>query len=143
MHLLKRLTKLDWVVISENKINRFNRNIKDYNTNWQRSHDHAYRILITGISGSGKINTLLNLIIQQIDGNDCVIDQTYLHVKNPNKLKIQYLIKKRKNSVFKELEDLMALTEYSHKQYKPGRKFNGSIVFDNIIADMFINKKLN
>ena len=37
-----------------------------------------YRILIVGGSGSGKTNSLFNLINQQPD-----IDKIYLYVKNP------------------------------------------------------------
>ena len=47
-------------------------NKKEYN------HDHPYRILITGSSGSGKTNSLFNLINWQSD-----IDKIYLYDKNP------------------------------------------------------------
>ena len=39
--------------------------------------DHPYRIIITGSSGSGKTNALINLITEQND-----IDKIYLHVKS-------------------------------------------------------------
>ena len=39
--------------------------IKKHNPNWPQIPDHPYRILIIGGSGSGKTNSLLNLIIQQ------------------------------------------------------------------------------
>ena len=39
--------------------------------------DHPYRILIIGGSGSGKTNTLLNLIIEQND-----IDKIYLYARD-------------------------------------------------------------
>ena len=44
-------------------------NIKEHNPNWPQISDteYQYRILITGSSGSGKTNTLLNLISQQPD----------------------------------------------------------------------------
>ena len=45
-------------------------------------------LLIRG-SGSGKTNTLLNLINNQAD-----IDKLYLHAKNPCERKCQYLINK-------------------------------------------------
>ena len=54
---------------NENKIN--------HNPNWPYTPDHAYRILIKGASGSGKTNTLLNLIENQPD-----IDQIYLYLKD-------------------------------------------------------------
>ena len=45
---------------------------KKHNENWSYIPDHPYRILIIGGSGSGKTNTLLNLVIEQRD-----IDKTY------------------------------------------------------------------
>ena len=54
---------------NENKINQ--------NPNWPCIPDHSYRILIIGGSGSGKTNTLLNLIENQPD-----IDKVYLYVKD-------------------------------------------------------------
>ena len=39
-----------------------NENNKDPNPNWPYIPDHPYRILIIRGSGSGKTNTLLNLI---------------------------------------------------------------------------------
>ena len=42
-------------------------NIKEHNPNWPKIPDQPYRILITGGSRSGKINSLFNLINQQPD----------------------------------------------------------------------------
>ena len=42
-------------------------NINKHNLNWPQSPDHSYRTLTTRCSGSGRINTLLNLIKQQDD----------------------------------------------------------------------------
>ena len=42
-------------------------NIKEHNPNWPQIPDHPYRILIIGGSGSGKINSSVNLINQQPD----------------------------------------------------------------------------
>ena len=42
-------------------------NIKEHNPNWLQLPDHPYRILIIGGSGSGKTNTLFNLISRQSD----------------------------------------------------------------------------
>ena len=39
-----------------------NENIKKHNEKWPYIPDNPYRILIIGGSGSGKTNTLLNLI---------------------------------------------------------------------------------
>ena len=41
--------------------------IKEHNPNWLQIPDHPYRILIIGGSGSGKTNTLFNLISRQSD----------------------------------------------------------------------------
>ena len=51
--------------------------------------DHPYRILIIGGSGSGKTNSLFNLINQQAD-----IDKIYLYVKDQYEAEYQFLIKK-------------------------------------------------
>ena len=42
-----------------------NKNNKKHNEKWSYISDHAYRTLIIGGSGSGKINTLLSLIKQR------------------------------------------------------------------------------
>ena len=39
-----------------------NENKKEHNLIWPYIHDHPYRILIIGGSGTGKTNALLNLI---------------------------------------------------------------------------------
>ena len=46
--------------------------MKGHNPNWLQTPDHPYRILITGGSGSGKTNALLNLMSHQPD-----IDKNY------------------------------------------------------------------
>ena len=51
-------------------------NIKEHNPNWPQISNHPYIILIIGSSGSGKINSLLNLINQQPDFN-----KIYLYAK--------------------------------------------------------------
>ena len=52
--------------------------------------DHPYRTLIIGGSGSGKTNTLLNLIKEQ-DYHD-VIDKIYLSARDLIEPKYQFLI---------------------------------------------------
>ena len=63
-------------------------NIKELNPNRPQIPDHhSYRILIIGGSGSGKINSLFNLINHQPD-----IDKIYLYAKEPYKTIYQFLI---------------------------------------------------
>ena len=47
--------------------NIINKNNNNHNKKWPYIPDHPYRILIIGGSGSGKTNTLLNLINEQRD----------------------------------------------------------------------------
>ena len=44
-------------------------NIKENNPNWPETPDHLYKILIIRESGSGKTNSLFNLISNQPDIN--------------------------------------------------------------------------
>ena len=46
-----------------------NEHNKEQNLKWQYTLDHPYRMLIIGGSGSGKRNTLLNLIKEQDSDN--------------------------------------------------------------------------
>ena len=48
---------------------------KEHNAKWPYIPDHPYRILIIGGSGSGKTNTLLNLIKEQDDMKKCICMQ--------------------------------------------------------------------
>ena len=109
--------------------------------------DHPYRILIIGGSGSGKANALLNLIHNQPD-----IDKIYLYPKDPYEDKYQFLIKKRENIGLKHFNHPKASIEYSNNMhgvykninhYNPDKENKILIVFDDLIADMINNKKLN
>ena len=64
-----------------------NENKTEHNLKWPYIPDHPYRILITGGSGFGKTNALLNLTNNQRD-----IDKIYLYAKDHYKANYQYLI---------------------------------------------------
>ena len=82
------------------------------------------------------------------------IDKIYLYAKDPYQIliKYQYLINKRERVGINHLNDPKAFIEYSndmHKFYKNIDNYNPNIenkiliVFDDMIADMINNKKLN
>ena len=124
-----------------------NENKKEHNLNWPYIPDHPYRILIIEGSGTGKTNALLNLINNQKD-----IDKIYLYAKDAYEDKYQYLINKRESVGLKHFNDPKAFIEYSndmHSVYKNIDNHNLNkenkilTVFDDMIADMINNKKLN
>ena len=119
----------------------------EHNLKWLYIPDHPYITLIIGVSGSGKTNTLLNLINNQPHTN-----KIYLYVKDPYEDKYQFLINKRENIGLKNLNDPKAFIEYSNDMqdvYKNINNYNLNkenkilIVFDDMIADMINNNKLN
>ena len=73
---------------------------KEHYPNWPQIPDHPYRILITWGSGSGKTNSLFNLINKEPD-----IDKIYLSAKDPHEAKYQFLINKRESTGLKHLND--------------------------------------
>ena len=124
-----------------------NENITEHNAKWPYIPDHPYRILIVGGSGSRKTNALLNLINNQPD-----INKIYLYAKEPFKKIYQYLINKCEKVGLNHFNDPKAFLEYSndmqdvHKNiedYNPIIKRKVLIVFDDMIADMINNNKLN
>ena len=89
----------------------------------------------------------MNLIEDQPD-----IDKIYLHAKDPYEAKYQYLIKIREKVGIDHHNDPRAYIEYSNDMrdvykninyYNPDKENKILIVFDDMIADMINNKKLN
>ena len=101
-------------------------NIKEHNQNWPQIPYHPCRISIIWGSGSGKINSSLNLRSQQPD-----IDKICLYAKNPYEAKYQFLINKWENAGVKQLNDSKAFIEYLNdmdeicvdiEEYNPNKK---------------------
>ena len=122
-----------------------NENNKEHNEKWSYIPDHPYRIFIIGGSGSGKTNTLLSLIKEQLN-----IDKTYLYPKDLSESKYEFLIKKREDVRTNPFNDPNAIIECSNTMddvyqniddYNPNRKRKILIVFDDMIADIMSNKK--
>ena len=121
--------------------------IKEHNPTWPEIADHPYRILIAGGSGSGKTNALLKVINNEPD-----VDKIYLYAKDPYKAKYQFLINKRESTGLKYLNDSKSFIECSNdmddiykniEECNPNKKRKTLIVFDDMIADMLNDKKLN
>ena len=124
-----------------------NENKIEHNSKWPYIPDHPYRILIIGGSGSGKTNALLNLI-----NNQPGIDKIYLYAKDPYEAKYQYLINKREKVGLDHFDDPKAFMEYPNdmhdvykniEDYNPGKKREVLIIFNDLIADMINNNKLD
>ena len=124
-----------------------NKNKTKHNLKWPYIPDHPYRILIIGGSGSGRTNALLKLINNQPD-----IDKIYLYAKDPYETKYQFLINKRERTGLKHFNDPKAFIEYSNDMqdvYKNIDEHNiyeeceRLIAFDDMVADVINNRKLN
>ena len=85
-------------------------------------------------------------------GNLPDIDKIYLYAKDAYEAKYQYLIKKREKVGLNHYDDPKAFMEYSndmqdvyknYEDYNPGKNRKVLIVFDDMIANMINNKKLN
>ena len=123
-------------------------NNKERNEKWLYIPHHLYRILIIGGSGSGKTNTVINLIREQ-DYN-YVTEKRYLYAKDLNEVKYRFLIEKREYVGTKHKNDPTAYFECSNtvddvyekiNYYNPKRDKEILIVFDDIIADIITNNK--
>ena len=99
-------------------------------------------MLIIGGSGSGKTNSLFNLISQQPD-----INKIYLYVKDPYETKYQFLVNKWESTGLRDINDSIAFIAYSDDMddiykniegYNPNVKRKVLIVFDNLINPVVI-----
>ena len=79
----------------------------------------------------------MNLINNQPD-----TDKIYLYAKDPYEAKYQFLINKRESTGLKHLNDPKAFIENSNDM-QDVKERQILIVFDDMIADMINNKKLN
>ena len=74
-----------------------------------------------------------------------------MHVKDPYEAKYKYLINKRERAGINYIKNPKAFIEYSNDMYvyknfddyNPDKENKILIVFDDMIADMIHNKKLN
>ena len=101
--------------------------------------------MIIGGFGTGKTNTLINLINKEND-----IDKIYSYARDLSEPKYEYLIKKREYVGIKHVNNPNAFIECSNTMddvyenihdYNPNRRRKILIVFDDMIADIMTNKK--
>ena len=93
-----------------------------------------------------------NKCITKFINNQPDIDKIYLYAKDPYEYKYQFLINKRESIGLKHYSDPKAFIEYSNDMhdvygninyYNPDKENKILIVFNDMIADMINNKKLN
>ena len=121
-------------------------NKKEHNTYGPQILDHPYKILIFGGCGSGKTNALLNLI-----NHKPYSDEMYLYAKDSFEAKYQFQINESEAVDLKEFNNSKAFIKYlddmdntceNMEEYNPDKNHKVLIVFDDMITDMLINKKL-
>ena len=124
-----------------------NENKTSHNQKWPYIPNNPQRILIIGGSGSGKTNAFLNLITNQPD-----IDRICLYAKDPYETKYQYLINKREKvgliitMIQKFSLSIQMMCKMFTKILMNTIQIKNTIEhnsFDDMIADMINNKKLN
>ena len=108
---------------------------------------HPYRKSTVVGSGSGKTNAFLYLINDKLN-----TDKIYMYSKDAYEAKYQLLINKRESTGLKYLNDSNAFIEYSNdvndiykniEEYTLNKEQKALIVFDDMIANVLSNKKLN
>ena len=116
-------------------------NNKEHNKKWSFFPDHPYKILII----------TKNKCIAQSKKEQDDIDKIYLYEKELSEPKYESLIKKREDVGIKYLKDLNAFIGCSNTvddvyenidDYNSSRKTKILIVFDDMIADITTNKKI-
>ena len=122
-------------------------NTEKHSSSWLEIPNLPYRILVIGGSRLGTTNALLNLINHKL-----YADKIYVYTKDAYEAKYQFLINKCKRAGLKHCNDSETFIEYSNdmndiykniEEYHPNKERKILIVFDNMIADMLSNKKLN
>ena len=123
-----------------------NENNKEQNKKWPFIPDYPCRVLVNGGSGSIKTNALLDLIKEQDD-----IDKIYLYAIDLSEAKYEFFVKKREDAGIKHLNDSITFIECSNTmdevyenidEYSPIKTRETLIVFDDMIADIMKNKKI-
>ena len=118
-------------------------NKTEHNKNWSYIPDHPYKILMRFSIGKNKC-------IIEFNENQPEIDKIYLHAKDPFEAK--YWINKREVVGINPFIDPKAFIEYSNDmhdiytnidEYNTDKENKILVVFDDIIAVMIRNKKLN
>ena len=121
-----------------------NENKTKHNSMWPYIPDQPYRVWITGGSGSGKTNALLNSLNYQLD-----IDKIYLYVKDPYEKIYPFSIKKTESTGLKHFNDSKTFIEYSNdmqdnyrtiKEYNIRKKHKILIIFNDMLLIWLILK---